>query len=239
MCAAPVELLLCHCAKSIVFHRFKVRAISPTLPSTGPQQSTRHTMHWHQIKLTASIIVSGHVYDLHHLQDSNFNFNIPATTRHPEINAGMLIQYSSHCVTTGPPRGERHDFSELEHDRLVIDEKGNERCFSIDRYRWSANLPGIIRSLPSGRRCFFTGHGNWLSIQILDSPSRNQVDEVYFNVSRQSRNFLRLYVESAYVRTEGNEIHRPSDFKREHKIGGELLLAKKLRGEPIIRPQQR
>ena len=153
---------------------------------------------------------------------------------------GSTTEHTTHdALASNQARGERHDFSELGHDRLVIDEKGNERCFSIDRYRWSANLPGIIRSLPSGRRCFFTGHDNWLSIQVLDPKGRNQVYEVYFNVARQSRNFMRLYVESAYVRTEGNEIRQPSDFKREHKLGGKLLLAKKLRGEPIIRPQQR
>ena len=196
-------------------------------------------MHWRQIKLAGFKQVAGRTYDLRHLQDSNIDFNIPATGRYPEINAGILIQYSSHCVTTGPPDGERLDFAEIGHDCLVIDERGNERCFSVDRYRWSANLPGIMRSLPSGRTCYFTGHRNWLAIEILDPQARNLVYEVYFNVTRQSSNFLRLYVQSAYVRTERHKIRQPSDFRREYKIGGKLLLAKKLRGEPIIRPQRR
>ena len=216
-----------------------VQDATATLPGTGLPQFTRYTMHWRQIKLAASRQVAGHIYDLRHLQDSNINFTIPAVNRHPEINAGILIQYSSHCVTTGPSSGERLDFAEIGRDYLVIDERGNERCFSIDRYRWSANLPRIIRSLPSGRTCYFTGHRNWLAIEILGPQGRNLVYEVYFNVTRLSSNLLRLYVESAYVRTERHNIRRPSDFKREHKIGGKLLLAKKLRGEPIIRPQRR
>ena len=109
----------------------------------------------------------------------------------------------------------------------------------MDLYRWSANLPAIIRSLPSGQTCYFTGHRNWLAIEILDPQGRNLVYEVYFDVARLSSNFLRLFVESAYVRTERQSNRRPSDFKRKHKIGGKLLLAKRLRGEPIIRPQRR
>ena len=73
----------------------------------------------------------------------------------------------------------------------------------------------------------------------MDPQGRNLVYEVYFDVARLSSNFLRVFVESAYVRTERHNIRRPSDFKREHKIGGKLLLAKKLRGEPIIRPKWR
>ena len=209
------------------------------IPDTWLPKITRHTMHWSQIKLAASKQVGGQICDLRHLQDSKISFTIPATRRHPEINAGILIQYSSHCVTVGPPIGERLDFSELGHDWLVIDHRGYERCFSMDRYRWSANLPAIIRSLPSGRTCYFTGHRNWLAIEILDPQGRNLVYEVYFDVARLSSNFLRLFVESAYVRTERQSIRRPSDFKRKHKIGGKLLLAKRLRGEPIIRPQRR
>ena len=196
-------------------------------------------MQWNAIKRAGRITVDGRDYDLQHLQDSEFSFAIPATSGYPEINASILIQYGSHCVTRGPRHRERFDFAALGHDRLIVDEKRNERCFSTDRYQWSMNLPAIIESLPSGRPCFFTNRENWLSIEILDSLGRPQVYEVYFNLTRPSRNFLRLYVESAYVRTGENQVRRPGDFRREDKIRGSVLLAKKLRGEAIRRPRQR
>lgn len=196
-------------------------------------------MEWHLIKQAGCKTVGDHDYDLTHLQDSTFDFTIAATEGYSEINASMLIQYSSHCVSLGPARGERLDFAELGIDRLVIDEKSNERYFSADRCNWSTNLPDIIRSLPTERLCFFTGHENWLSIEILDPQGARQIYEVFFNLTRQSSNFLRVYVESAYVRTAENEIRRPSEFKRKAKIRGKVLLAKKLRNQPITRPRQR
>ena len=101
------------------------------------------------------------------------------------------------------------------------------------------NLPAVINSLPSGRPCFFTIRGNWLSIEILDPLGRRQVYEVYFNLTWQSRNFLRLYVESAYVRTGENRVRGRGDFRRKDRIRGNVLLAKKLRHEAIRRPGRR
>lgn len=194
-------------------------------------------MEWQLIKRAGRKTIGADEYDLTHLQDATAGFTIDATAGYSEINARMLIQYSSHCISTGPAHGEQFDFAALGHDRLVIDERGNERCFSIDRYYWSTNLPGIIRSLPTERLCFFTGHENWLPIEILDPQGVQQVYEIFFNLTRQSSNFLRVYVESAYVRTVENEIRRPSEFKRNAKIRGKVLLAKKLRNQPIMRPR--
>ena len=196
-------------------------------------------MQWKAIKKAGQITIDGRDRGLQHLQDSEFPFEIPATSRYPEIKAGMLVQYDSHCVSRGPRHGERFDFAELGRDRLIVDEKGNERCFSLDRYEWSMNLPAIIESLPCGRPCFFTNRGNWLSTKILVSHGRSQVYGVYFNLTRQSSNFLRLYVESAYVRTGKNRVLRHGDFRRKDKIRGNVLLAKKLRREAIRRPGRR
>ena len=196
-------------------------------------------MQWIAIKEAGQFSIDGRYHDLQHLQDSEFRFEIPATRGYPEINADMLVQYSSHCVSTGTRQGERFDFAELGQDRSIVDEKGNERCFSADRYEWSKNLPAIIESIPIGRPCFFTNRGNWLSIELLDSLGRQQVYEVYFNLTLPSRNFLRLYVESAYVKTGENRARRPGDVRRKDRIRGHVLLAKKLRGEPIRRPRRR
>ena len=196
-------------------------------------------MQWKAIREAGQITIDGRDHDLRHLRDSEFPFEIAATSRYPEINANMLVQYGSHCVSRGPGHAEQIDFADLGHDRLIVDENGNERCFSLDRYAWSMNLPGIIESLPSGRPCFFTNRGNWLSIEILDPLGRRQVYEVYFNLTWQSRSFLRLYVESAYVRTGENRVLGRGEFRRKDRIRGNVLLAKKLRREAIRRPGRR
>ena len=67
---------------------------------------------------------------------------------------------------------------------------------------------------PANRMCYFTGHENWLSIEILDPQGVSQVYEVFFNLRRQGNKFLRVYVESAYVRTAENEIRQPSGFRK-------------------------
>ena len=196
-------------------------------------------MDWRDIRQAGSKTVGGEDYDLTHLQDSVFSFSIAATKGCPEINADMLIQYSSHCVSIGPPHGERFDFAELGMDQLVVDERGNERCFCPERYEWSKNLPDIIRTLPSDRVCFFTGHENWLTFEILDPAGVRHTYEVFFNLRRQSSKFVRVYVESGYVRTADDEIRRPSDFRRQAKMRGKVLLAKKLRKQPILAPRRR
>lgn len=196
-------------------------------------------MEWRIIKQAGSKSIAGNDVDLSHLQDSVYAFTIAATEARPEINAEMLIQYSSHCVTTGPAHGEEFDFAVLGHDRLILDDRGNERCFCVDRYDWSKNLPAIIRSLPGDRMCYFTGHENWLSIEILDPQGVGHVYEVFFNLTRQGNAFLRVYVDSAYVRTGENEVRRQSDFRKEAKIRGKVLLAKKLRNQAISRPRRR
>ena len=195
-------------------------------------------MQWKAIKEAGQITIDGQDHVLRHLRDSEFPFEIAATSSYPEINAGMLVQYGSHCVSRGPGHGEQFDFAELGFDRLIVDENGVERCFSLDRYAWSMNLPAIIESLPAGRPCFFTNRGNWLSIEILDPLGRPQVYEVYFNLTWQSRNFLRLYVESAYVRTGENRVRGRGDVRRKDRIRGNVLLAKKLRREAIRRPRR-
>ena len=196
-------------------------------------------MEWRFIKRAGKKTIDGDDYDLSHLQDSVCPFTITATRGYPAINAEMLIQYSSHCISIGPARGERFDFEALGQDRLILDDRGNERCFCAARYSWSKRLPDIIRSLPGDRICYFTSHQNWLLIEILDPQSVRQVYEVFFNLTRQGNKYLRVYVESAYVRTAENNIRRPSSFRKEAKMRGRVLLAKKLRNQPISRPRHR
>lgn len=105
-------------------------------------------MDWSITKQAGHKRVGNENYDLRHLRDTTFSFTIPATKRYSELNAEMLVQYSSHCISFGPAHGERFDFSVVGRDRLIVDARGNERCFCPDRFAWSKHLPDIIRVAP-------------------------------------------------------------------------------------------
>lgn len=172
-----------------------------------------------------------------HLQDTRFQFTIAETSECPEIQASMLIQFGSHCVSIGPPMGKVFDFAKLGSDSKIIDGRGIERCFCPDRHNLSKNLPDIIRSLPEGRKCYFTGQDNWLTVEVLGPGGVHQFYEVFFNVRRMSSNAVRIYVESAYIRTEDRKNNQPRGFRKRDKIGSKNLLIKTLRREPIRRPR--
>jgi hypothetical protein len=192
-------------------------------------------MDWKRIKNTGCIVVGGVSYDLSHLNDVKYSFTVPATGKHSEITFEILTQYSSHCMSWGPSRNQEIDFLEQGEDRRIIDDKGIHRCFCDNRYKLSKQLPSIFSTLID-KKCYFTGHDNWLIIEISDSSGYRQEYEIFFSVTKQSNKLLRIYVESAYVR--GNEYpgNRPKKFKRRDKVTAKVLLTKKLRCEPIRQP---
>lgn len=180
--------------------------------------------------------VDGRRHDLSHLQDSRHRFTVAASGRYPNISFSVLVQYSSHCVSWGPGHGRQIDFGTYGGEQRIVDEKGVHRCFSDKRYQHSLHLPGIFESLPE-RKCFFTGHSNWLTIEILGGCGNPLEYEVYFSLTRQSSRMLRIYVESAYVRDRDNPGNRPAHFRHRDKVRAKVLLIKKLRGESIRRPR--
>jgi len=195
-------------------------------------------VHWPQVRNSGQISVEGVSYDLSHLQDEEFDFTIAETAECPEIKASILMQFGSHCVSVGPPMGNTFDFTRIGTDSKIIDGRGIERRFCPDRHNLSSRLPEIIKSLPEGRKCYFTGRDNWLTADILGPGGVHQFYEVFFDVRRMSSNSLRIYVESAYVRSEDRMSNQPRGFRKRDKIGSKNLLIKKLRREPIRRPRR-
>lgn len=176
--------------------------------------------------------------DLAHLTDAKYQFTIEASGKYPEVTFEVLFQYSSHCVSWGPKEDQAIDFSTHGHDRRILDDKEIARCFCEIRYTLSHNLPDIFKTITE-RKCLFTGRQNWLIIEILDASGERQEYEVYFSLSRQSSNMLRIYVESAYVRDADSIEKRPAHLKRRDKVRAKTLLMKKLRNEPIKKPPNR
>jgi hypothetical protein len=134
-------------------------------------------MDWDTIKSYGCKEVSGTKHDLSHLKDVKHHFTIEASGKYPEISFSILVQYSSHCVTWGPKHGQEIDFTVHSENRRIIDDKGVHRCFCETRHRLSFNLPAIFETLTE-RLCLFTGHENWLTIEILDPSGKRLEYEV-------------------------------------------------------------
>lgn len=191
-------------------------------------------MRWRDHKNNGSITISGDGNDLSHVQDRLYNWVIPASGAHQELKFKVLVQFGSHCVSVGPARGTSFDFTAIGVDHKIVDEKGIHRKFCADRYRLSKNLPGIFDAF-LGKKCKFTNHENYMIVELLNESGLVEKYEVFFSVSRQSSAFLRIFVESAYVRdlARGGGSHSQG-YKR--TIRARVLLAKKLRREPIVKP---
>lgn len=188
---------------------------------------------------TGSITVAGACWSLVHLRPHSCEIVIPASGASPAVTLTLDIEYSSHCVTKGPKGGQSIDFEVLGHDHLVIDHRRIWRAFNAERYRLSYLLPDIIQSLHE-RHCLFTGHQNFLTLELGELPgyAPGTKYEVFFSVRQaDQRNALRIIVESAYVRDEDAE-NAPVRFKKDERIKGCKLLLKKARGEEIRRPPQ-
>lgn len=195
-------------------------------------------MDWESIKKQGYKEVNGTRNSLDHLQDARYQVVIEASNKHPELRCTLLVQYSSHCVSWGPKHGATIDFSTHGEQRRIIDDKGVHRCFCDIRYKLSHHLPGIFKTFPD-RLCLFTGRDNWLTVEIINASGQCEKYEVFFSITRQSRRMLRIYVESAYIREAGYPENKPVNLKRRDKVRAKVLLAKKLRGEPIRRPRGR
>ena len=192
-------------------------------------------MDWHTVKLDRYKEVDGKRFDLSHLQDAYYDFTIEASGKYPEISFSVLVQYCSHCISWGPRTGEEIDFTIHGEDRRIIDEKGIHRCFSEVRYELSLNLPSIFATLTQ-RSCLFTGRVNWLTIEVLDPSNKRLEYEVFFRLTRQDSKLLRIVVESAYVRDPAKFGNKQVNFNRRDRVRAKVLLAKKLRGESVRRP---
>lgn len=152
----------------------------------------------------------------------------------------VSVEFSSHCVSKGPRKGQHFDFSRLGHSLLVIDERRIWRKFLAARHTASTVLPEIIRTLVE-RPCLFTSQTNFLTMELCELipeyPTGTQY-EVYFNVKRLGNLSVLVFVESAYVRDEDSD-NDPYKFKKDNRIKGWRLLLNRGRGRPVRRPPGR
>lgn len=191
--------------------------------------------YWSEHKQARHIEINGVCWLLDHLKDRTITIVIPAASGSPAVTMTVHVEFSSHCVSRGAKQGKTIDFAALGYEHLVIDHRQNRRAFHQGRHDLSFLLPEIVDNF-ADRRCFFTGHENFLTLElgkVIPGYADDIKYEIYFSVRKaEARNTLKLYIESAYVRDEDAD-NAPVNFKKDDKIKASTLLLKKLRGESI------
>ncbi|MCD5993633.1 hypothetical protein KDX38_08365 [Pseudomonas sp. CDFA 602] len=190
---------------------------------------------WPDHQSAKHIECDGVCWLLDHLRDTSFQVDVPASAGQPRVLLTVNVQFSSHCVSRGPKKGEQIDFHAVGIQRMVIDHRQIRREFREDRHALSFLLPEIVRTFED-RRCFFTGKENFLTLElgaVLPGYAPDTKYEIYFNVRKEDRkNTVRLHIESAYVRDEYAD-NEPVNFKKEDKIKAWKLFLKRAKGEPV------
>ena len=169
----------------------------------------------------------GDTYPLDHLTAFRWDFVQQATGKKPERCYRFLIEFGLHCFTRGLNKHRSEVASDIEPGLFYYDSR-EKRIFSFERYELSKKLPDIAKSI-SERPCFHTGKGNFFIIELVDDEGQVQNYEVYFNVARERKGLMRLFIESAYIR---DQEHGTSQPKRK-KINFFVIAHNTQLGKPI------
>lgn len=148
-------------------------------------------------------------YDLTHLDEFEWELVQSAKDSKPEIHYRFVIEFGLHCFTRGLNLHQKEQWERIENDLIYFDSR-EKRIFDFNRYELSKKLPEITKEI-SQKNCFHTGKENFFIIEIVNDQGLRQEYEVYFQVSK-SKERLRLFVQSAYIR---DSMHRASQPKKQ------------------------
>jgi hypothetical protein len=141
-----------------------------------------------------NVTIEGRIYDLSHLDQFTFEFVVPEKDGRPRQAYGIDVLFSWHCFTRGIAEGEHLP------EALAYSRGRETRLFDERRYRFSRQLPSIIRGIGT-RKCFHSGKGNFFTVELTDEEGSRIDYTIFFKISRTAkRGALTLRVESAYAR---------------------------------------
>jgi hypothetical protein len=167
-------------------------------------------------------------YDLSHLNEFECTFVQDAKNGKPEITYFFIIEFGLHCFTRSLNSHKNEQWDSIKSDLLYSDSR-EKRIFDFNRYELSKKLPAITSDI-SKNTCFHTGKENFFIIELLNEQGVQQEYEVYFQVSK-SKDKLKLFVQSAYIR---DSTHRTSQPKK-HKISF-FIIAYNVKSNKKIKP---
>jgi hypothetical protein len=142
-------------------------------------------------------------FDLSHLDAFDHTFIQPAQEDKPDRSYRVWVRFGHHCFTSGkaPTDDPSLEYPLPLHDR---------RTFDRTRWELSKLLPGVVRDLMN-RKVSHTGHGNFYTLEIVDTNGNRIEYEVYFELSRAAGDKrLHLVVTSAFPRDPARATSRPT-----------------------------
>ena len=144
----------------------------------------------------------GKEYDLNHLAPCTMQFERPAKDGMPPVIYSVDVNFSTHCFSRKIAPGESYEKA------LECFDGREVRLFDPARWELSHYLPEILRQM-GGKKCRHTGHGNYLSVEVLQQDGGIVEYDIFFRVRKPAKRRLSLYVESAYVRDPQYKSNRP------------------------------
>lgn len=153
--------------------------------------------------LPNSIFHLGIEYDLQHLEQKFLSFQWKCKDSRL-LNFDIRVRYSNHCISEKcKPPSIKNSF--------IFEDGYKKRLFNIDRYKWSLELPGIIKMLfdkPTSTIQMTPDNNGYIFELKMRHPLPN--NEKYYCFVRMKRSpifkvdlypyKLDLYIESAYSR---------------------------------------
>jgi hypothetical protein len=130
--------------------------------------------------------------DLRHLYPRTLQFERLAQGDKPAVIFTVDVIFSMHCFTRELPSGGYYR-------GLTYSDARETRLFDFERYELSKRLPGIIETLAQ-RKCFQTGHGNFVTVEVVREDGVSVNYHVFFTASKSDRKGrVNIYVQSAYA----------------------------------------
>lgn len=167
-------------------------------------------------------VQAGAMYAIGHLSPVFTEYLVPALPAkggkpgRGVMNARLHVSYSHHCFTRGSEPNDDPDHS------YTCTARHETRTFCGHRWEESKSLPTILGSLNT---CYFTRHHNFFVWRDPVNPALGEYF-VYFTVQpHSSGQFLELFVESAYPRTDSERAKKGAG-----KVGFNVLVVNALRG---------
>lgn len=157
-----------------------------------------------------------------HLWNKTCHYEQPATSTETARCYTVEIEFGLHTFTRARKTGESPVAD------LLYSDARETRVFDFERYELSKLLPCLVEELPR-RKCYHTGKGNFFTVEVITREHQAEEYFVFFESSRTKRkSILRLFVQSAYVRSAGRLKRKP--------IGFYVVLFNTLHNKPIRVP---
>ena len=159
-------------------------------------------MKWHPA------VINGETYDLSHLHPITFTLALEARGKHAAATFEIDVIFGLHCFTEA--------LQSTSPAALHYSDRKETRCFNLDRYMLSLQLPKIIISLDR-RRCYRAKLNNYMTFEMAGPAGSVVHYQVYFQVtkSKAKEGRLTLFVQSAYPKDVPQKVQRekPCLFK--------------------------